>query len=281
MEQVSPHVYIDSVTTGPATVGAIHTPKGVIMIDAPNQPTRAARWRKELESLGEIRYLINTEFHIDHTFGNAFFPGTVIAHRQTKERFWLDTVLGYCPMEDPRAHAQRVDPDGLALVEGYQAREPEITFEDRLTLELGGVTVEMFVMPGHVPKELAVHVPGDRVLFVSDNVFNGVMAWYHDSLPFEWLESLDRLKEIEADVLIPGHGPAGGKDMLDEMKAIVLEAIGRVQTAMDAGTSREEAVERISFLDQVPVSEGFKPIATKLQRLFVGRIYDQILERRA
>jgi cyclase len=281
VEQVSANVFIDAMASGPCTVGAVRTPEGLVLIDSPNQPTRAVRWRGEVESLGEVRYLINTEFHLDHTFGNAFLPGTVIAHRKTKELFYEDSVLGPSPMKEPEPYVRKVDPEGLGLAADYRAREPEVAFDDRLTLDLGGVTVEAFVAPGHVPFQLAVHVPGDRVLFVSDNVFNGVMTWYHDSVPFEWLGSLDRFRRMDVEVVVPGHGPASGPEVFDEMKETVGEAIDRVRSAIDSGMSREEARDRISFLDRVPVTEGFRPIADRLQRLFVERIYDQVLERRA
>ena len=176
---------------------------------------------------------------------------------------------------------RKIDPEGLGLTADYRAREPEVAFDGRLTLNLGGVTVEAFVAPGHVPFQLAVHVPGEKVLFVSDNVFNGVMTWYHDSVPFEWLESLDRFRRMDVEVVVPGHGPASGPEVFDEMKETVGEAIGRVQSAIDSGMSREEAGDRISFLDRVPVTEGFRSAADRLQRLFVERIYDQIMDRRA
>ena len=100
-----------------------------------------------MESLGEVHYLINTEFHIDHIFGNAFLPGTVIAHRKTKELFYADSVLGPSPMKEPEPYVREIDPEGLGLAADYRAREPEVAFDDRLTLNLGGVTVEAFVAP--------------------------------------------------------------------------------------------------------------------------------------
>ena len=115
-----------------------------------------------MESLGEVRYLINIEFHIDHIFGNAFLPGTGIAHRKTKELFYADSVLGPSPMKEPEPYVREIDPEGPGLAADYRAREPEVAFDDRLTLNLGDVTVEAFVAPGHVPFELAVHVPGDK-----------------------------------------------------------------------------------------------------------------------
>ena len=54
VEKVSPHVYIDP-SHGPCNVGAIRTPEGVVLIDSPNKPTRAVRWREEIKVLGEAQ----------------------------------------------------------------------------------------------------------------------------------------------------------------------------------------------------------------------------------
>ena len=280
MNQVSPHVYIDP-DYGGCSVGAIKTPEGVILVDSPKQPTRAIRWREEVRRLGEIRYLINTEHHIDHIFGNFFFPGTIISHRETKERFWKDSVLGPNPLKDPQGYVASIDPQGVGLVAQYQARDPEITFDGRLTLSLGGIAIEVFAMPGHVPADTAVYVPEDRVLFTSDNVFHETMTWYHEALPFEWLETLDHFKRMDVEVVVPGHGRAAGPEVFDEMRRVVEEAIHEVQSAMDSGMSREEAMERITFIDRQPVPVEHRPRAPKLQRLFVARIYDQIQARRS
>lgn len=280
MEQVSPHVYIDP-AHGPCTVGAIKTPEGIVLVDSPDQPTRAVRWREQLRDLGEVRYLINTEHHIDHIFGNAFFPGTVIAHQQTKEKFWNDRALGPNPLNDPLPFVEKEDPEGVGLLAQYKPREPEICFDGRLTLSLGDVTVELFGVPGHIPDDTAVYVPGDRVLFTGDNVFNGVMIWYQESLPFEWLETLDRFKQMDVEVVIPGHGNATGPEVFDEMRQGVEDAIGEVRSAIDSGMNREEAMEQITLFGGRPVPEHHREVAPKLQPIFVGRVYDQVLARRA
>ncbi|MFQ5692410.1 MAG: MBL fold metallo-hydrolase [Nitrospinota bacterium] len=279
MEQVSPHVYVDP-ADGPNTVCAIQTAEGVILVDSPHPVSRALRWAEEVKTLGEVRYLINTEYHADHIFGNAFLPGTILSHQHTKDMFWEDSDLGPNFLKDPKGFTEMFEPEGGHLVAGYRAREPEITFDGRLTLSLGELTVEAFPMPGHVPADTAVYVPADRVLFAGDNVFNDVMTWYHDSLPFAWLETLERFKAMDVEVVIPGHGKPAGPEVFDRMKGVVEDAIEAVRPAVESGMSREEAMDRITLIDRQPVPDCFRAIAPRIQRLFVGRIYDRILARR-
>ena len=55
-------------------------------------PTDAVKWRDEINKHGEVRYLINTEPHGDHTTGNCFFGGTVVAHEGTREAVLADSA---------------------------------------------------------------------------------------------------------------------------------------------------------------------------------------------
>lgn len=279
MERVSAHVYVDP-AHGPCTVGAIQTPEGVVLVDSPNQPTRARRWLEEVRRLGEVRYLINTEHHIDHTFGNAFLPGTIITHQKTKEGFWNDNLFGPSPLKNPKPYVERIDPRAVDMVAGYKPREPEITFDGRLALSLGDVNIEAFAMPGHTPSETAVYVHGDRVLFTSDNVFHDDMTWYQEALPFEWLDTLDSFKQMDVQVIVPGHGRPAGPEVLDKMRSVVEDAISAVTAAIESGMTRQEAMGRITFIDRQPVSEGYRSFAPKIQKVFVGRIYDQVKARR-
>ena len=280
MEQVSPHVFVDP-QDGPCTVGAIKTEEGILLIDSPHLPTRARRWLEEVKTLGEVRYLLNTEYHADHTFGNAFLPGTVISHRQVKDVFWDDSALGPNFLKDPKGFIEMFEPDTSGAAATYKAREPEVTFDGRLTLYLGEVEIEAFPMNGHVPNDTAVYVPEERVLFSGDNVFHDVMTWYHDALPYDWLETLDRFKTMDIEVVIPGHGKPAGPEVFDKMKQVVQDALGTVESALDEGMSRDEAIERITFIDRQPVPVEFESWAADVQKIFVARLYDQVQAHRS
>src|SRR5882724_7421450 len=68
--------------------GVVETNDGYVMIDSPQQPIDAVRWRERLEEKAPIRYLINTEPHGDHISGNAYFPRvTVVGQVQLRECF--------------------------------------------------------------------------------------------------------------------------------------------------------------------------------------------------
>jgi cyclase len=220
---------------------------------------------------------VNTEHHVDHTFGNAFLPGTVVAHVKTKEKFWEANVLGGNPLKDPGTYIEMSDPLAGDEAGRYKPREPEISFTRYLTFSLGGVDIDLFPMPGHIEANTAVYVRQDGVLFTSDNVFNEVMTWYQEALPFEWLETLEAFKRMDVEVVVPGHGHADGPQLLERMRAQVDRAIDKIQVAIEHGTSRQNAVESLTLLDDQPIPQDYRSFAPMLQRIFVGRVYDQIM----
>ena len=90
MQRVTDNVCTDTTLRG-CNPSYVTTSDGVVVIDTPQLPTKAVAMRREAESHGPIRYLVNTEHHVDHIFGNYFFKGagTVINHQALYDRFMV------------------------------------------------------------------------------------------------------------------------------------------------------------------------------------------------
>src|SRR6266849_8678078 len=100
MEQVTANVFTDTTLRG-CNPSFVVTSDGVVVIDTPQLPTKAVAMRKLAESHGPIRFLINTEHHVDHIFGNYWFKGVpVVEHRGLYDNFMVRT-----PDLDPYAYA--------------------------------------------------------------------------------------------------------------------------------------------------------------------------------
>lgn len=271
MQKISDNVYVETGFRG-CNTGFVITKEGIVMIDSPQMPGDALRWRDEISKYGEVRYLINTEPHGDHFSGNFFFPGTVVAHEGTRE-----AMLG-ASIEDLRMRVQTADPESLSLLKDYSFRPPTITLSQRLTIYLGEHTFQLINMPGHTPYQVAVYIPEEKVVFTSDNIFHKVQAFLHQCLPDEWLQSLQQLEELDADVLVPGHGSTCDRSYIPEMRAFIQDWMDTVQAAIDRGVSLEEALETISMLDRYPMESGVEAMGRELQRWNVTRLYEILQE---
>lgn len=267
MQKVSNNTYAETGFRG-CNPGFVVTGDGVVMIDTPQMPTDAIGWQDEIAKHGAVRYLINTEPHGDHFTGNYFFEGTVVAHEGVREAILASSA------EQLKERLKQMDPESMSLMEGFSYRPPTITLSDKLTLYVGEHTFQLIHVPGHTPFQVAVYIPEERVVFTSDNVFYKVQAYLHQAVPYEWLESLKRLGELEVDVMVPGHGDVCDRSYIAEMSAFIQAWIDAVSEAIDKGMSLEEAQEKVSLLNRYPMQAGSEAMGPGLQQMNVARLYE-------
>lgn len=268
MQQISPNVYVETKWKG-ANPGIICTAEGLVMVDTPHRPSDSLKWREEVKSKGEVRYLINTEHHIDHFTGNSFFGGTVISHKIARDLI-LET-----PTERIVQRVEKIDPKELPLVENYKVKAPSVTFTDRMSLYLGNHTLDLVFLPGHTPGQIAVHIPEEKVLFTGDNIFHKVQIFLHESDPFQWLDALKKIQEMDdVDVIVPGHGEVCDQNYVTELSSFIQEWMDTVEKAIEKGMSKEEAMDKISFLGRYPMDVELDAMGPTVQRWNVERLYD-------
>ncbi len=271
MQKFAQNVYVETKHRG-SNNSFVVTREGVVLIDTPQMPLEALKWRDEIKKYGEVRYVINTEPHGDHYSGNYFLGGTVVAHEGTR------AAILNASLEQFKERLRQQAPENLPYLEGFRFRPPTITFSKHLTLHLGDHTFQLIHMPGHSPYQLAVYVPEERAVFTSDNVVYKSQAWLHEALPNDWLRSLKRLQELDADVVVPGHGSVCDLSYIPEMSAFVRDWINAVRKAIKQGMSLEEAQNKISFLDRYPMPSGNEAIGQMIQRMNVAHLY-QVLKK--
>jgi cyclase len=290
MERVTDNVFTTTRLRG-CNPSFVTTSDGVVVIDTPQLPTRALAMRAEAEAHGPIRYIVNTEHHVDHIFGNYWFrgAGTVVNHQGLYERFMV-----VYPELDPFAYAYEsipgdnprgtdLDaPESLALWPDRDTyyRDPNkgtIVFTGDLTLNVGDHTFRCLHTPGHTPGQLAVHVPEERVVFTGDTIFSGCQTWLMTSDVPRWLEALERIRTLDVDWIVPGHGPVVAKGYLDVQRSRLLEWTSAVAAAIAKGWSRSETVARVNFRDAFgPVDIGQGYMMEYIQERNAGALYDKL-----
>ncbi|MGH2446354.1 MAG: MBL fold metallo-hydrolase [Candidatus Limnocylindria bacterium] len=281
MEEVTANARTDTGIRG-CNPSYVVTADGVVVIDTPQLPTRAVAMRREAESRGPIRYVVNTEHHVDHIFGNYFFKGAgiVVHHQGVYDNFM---VVG--PILDPFAYAAEAiptdDPDAGDIFPARDVYEADpnkgrIVFSGNLTLRVGDHTFELIHTPGHTPGQVAVHVPEERVVFTGDTVFSEVQTWLMTSDIDQWVAALDRIALLDVDRVVPGHGPITTTAYLATQKAVLLEWRAAVAAAVARGWSREETIERVSFAERYPVDIGQEYMMEYIQKHNAGALWDQL-----
>lgn len=280
MQQISANVWTDTTQRG-CNPSMVRTTEGIVVIDTPQLPTEAVAMRQRAESMGPIRYIINTEHHVDHIVGNYFFKGagTVVHHQGVYDNFM---TVG--PDLDPYAFAAESvtthDPEGIGIFPDRQTyysdpNKASVTFTADLTLRVGDHTFELLHTPGHTPGQIAVHVPEERVVFTGDTIFSDCQTWLMTSDVDEWMRALDRVAALDVDTVIPGHGPVTTLDSIVKQREVLLEWMHAVATAVAKGWTREETMARVSFADKLPVDVGLESMTEHIQTLNAGSLWDK------
>ena len=283
MEQLTPNVFTETGLRG-CNPSFVTTSDGVVVIDTPQLPTRAVAMRELAESHGPIRYVINTEHHVDHIFGNYYFKGagTVVHHQGVYDNFMLAS-----PDLDPFAYAAEAiptdDPQGQGIFPDRDEyyRDPNkatVVFTGDLTLRVGGHTFELLHTPGHTPGQVAVHVPEERVVFTGDTVFSECQTWLMTSDVRQWLTSLARVAGLDVDHLVPGHGPVTTTRYLATQRAVLIEWVNAVAEAIAKGWSREETIERVNFAARYPVDIGQGYMMSHIQTQNAASLYNKLVD---
>lgn len=281
MEQITKNIYAETKIRG-CNPGYVVTSDGVVVIDTPQLPTHAMRMKEEAEARGRIRYVINTEHHVDHIFGNYYFKSAehVISHAETQKLFMV-----VYPQINPYEYAKEAmptdDPEGIPYFPDEKTyfadpKRPDITISGDATLTVGNHTFQLLHTPGHTPGQLAVYIPEERVAFVGDTIFNHCQTWLYTSDIELWLRSLDRLLGLDVDLIVPGHGPVCGKQEIYVQRAFLIEWVNAVASGIAKGWSKEECVGRISFLDRFPCDIGQEYKGEEVTVSNVAALYDQL-----
>ena len=273
IEKISKNVYAEIGVRG-CNHSFVVTSEGVVMIDTPQFPSDAVKWREEIMKFGHVIYIINSEPHGDHFSGNFYYEGTVVAHEGTRE-----AILG-TPVQQYKDMVKQMDPPSVPLVENFNFRPPTITLMDKLTLYLGNHTFQLINLPGHTPFQVPVYLPQEKVLFTSDNVVCNTMPYLPpQALPFEWIESLKKMQELDFRVLVPGHGDVSDKTYLPKMIANIQAYIDAVSDDIKKGMSLEEAQKNVNLFYRYPPSTMPAERLAQIQRMNVATVYEALKKR--
>ena len=185
---------------------------GVVSIDTTSTERRTRVYLDVIAGVTDrpIRTLVNTHHHGDHTHGNCLLPlATIIGHPRCRE-----AILATPFPPDPAVFGE------VAWGELRHA-PPFVTFEDRLTVWVGDLKVELWYVgtPAHTTNDVFAWIPERKVCFTGDIVFNGGTPFVPMGSVAGSLLALERIRELGAETLVPGHGPICTPAILDDLAA--------------------------------------------------------------
>jgi len=244
VQVVAEGVYACVPGDGTANAGFIVGEDGVVVIDTLTTPSQA-RWL--LASVREvthapIRYVVNTHWHGDHTFGNQQFrPAGVVAHGTCRD----DLMAGW---ESTHALLTRLYPQLRDELGQVSMDLPDLTFLESVTLHVGRQPVELrYLGRGHTRGDIVALLPHQGVLFAGDLAFHGYIPSMQDSYPSRWIDVVDEVARFGLPTVVPGHGPVGGTDDLREMRDCLTHIVEEARRGFAAGKSPEATLAGLSM----------------------------------
>lgn len=274
MEKIKENIYVETDFLGCNPSFAV-TSQGLVMIDTPQKPSEALKWKKEIQNFGEVTYIIDTDHHQDHAIGNYFFEGDIVVHEGTRQE-----LLAEGKVKQFQQWMEMIEPESKSLMANYFVRKPRITYQDKMRIFLGDEIFELTYVKSHTRYETLIFMPRQKVVFVGDTVCTNGIPILQESYLCEWLEALQLLKGMDFDVLVPGHGAVGNKDSVTQFHRELSQIIYRVIEKMDKGQSKEAVIKEVSYEDNVhrKYPAAAKGTFSRYIQLSIGKIYDELTQ---
>ena len=203
-----------------ANAGIIVGSDGIVVVDTLISAKEAQIFIKDIRKISDkpIRYVVNTHYHLDHTFGNSEFAkigAVIVSHVNCRENMLKNS-------EETLKNAGKY---GLTpeQVEGTKIVYPTLTFTDRMSINLGDQRIELiFIGPSHTTGSIMVNIPGKKVLFTGDMLFTDFHPFLGDGDIPGWVKNLDYITALDVERIIPGHGPVSGKKDIADMRSYII-----------------------------------------------------------
>jgi glyoxylase-like metal-dependent hydrolase (beta-lactamase superfamily II) len=131
---------------------------------------------------------------------------------------------------------------------GREITLPSVTYDEKLTLRYGDTEVELLYFgPAHTFGDTLVYFPQSKVLFAGDVAFFYSMPLAAAGKIGGWINVIDRVKDMDVEMIVPGHGPVGGKQELEDEREYFEFVMEQTKRCFDAGMTPEQAIEAIDL----------------------------------
>jgi alkyl sulfatase BDS1-like metallo-beta-lactamase superfamily hydrolase len=258
-----------------ANSAAVDTDDGLVVVDtsgvfhAKQVHETLRRW-----SASPLHTAVFTHGHIDHVFGvelyedearaNGWPMPRVVAHELVPDRFHrYRLTAGYNGVINQRQFRL----PQLRWPVDY--RFPDETYRDRLDLRIGGEPFELHHARGETDDGTWVWAPERKVIFTGD-----LFIWASPNCgnpqkvqryPRDWAHALRRMGELDADVLLPGHGlPIVGRDRVrratTEAAELLETLLEQTLAMMNEGARLDDIVHTVRAPDDLIARPYLRPV---------------------
>jgi len=261
-ERVSENVYwFQSEVYAQVTAGVVTGPQWAIVIDTLALPeeTLAMRSFIEDELSVPVRYVINTHYHADHSWGNCFFPGaTIIGHTLCREAL---LEKGASSLEA----AKHQNP----IFKQVKLTAPQITFsQGEMALRVGKKNLILFPTPGHSQDGISILIEEDRVLFAGDAFLP--LPYVVDGNVEDLVATIKKIGKMGLENIVQGHGDIILRGEIDDAVKDNLSYISAIRKAVRTAARRRNPLDALAMIDIESCGKS---------RVFLGGLAEELHRR--
>ena len=240
---------------------------------------------------GPTHHIVTTQAHVDHVGGVDLFrePGTVYVAqannrscqaddarirglRMRSAGIWFDT-LG--------ADARRIAEQNPGVPMRQSAPVPDVTFDERLDLDVDGLRLELIAAVGETIDSVIVWLPGRRTALVS-NLFGPLFPHFPNlntlrgdryRMVEPYLESVRKVRALHPEVLVTGRDePIVGTELIDAALGRLHDAVDHVHRraleGFNAGVDVWTLMEQITLPPSLRVGQGYGKVSWAVRTLW-------------
>ena len=267
--------------SGPMATGGNHpiivNDRDVVLVDDGTTPAAARALLEDLKLITNkpVHWVVNTHFHYDHTDGNSIFgPEVQIIGHEYVRRAILDDELHREPFKTAITNmpgqvdslkkqiADEKDPAKKATLQkqlttvqadweqlkAIKPTPPTMTYSSSMTLFSGQREIRLlFLGRGHTDGDTVVYLPKEKIVCTGDLMES--RPAYMGSAEFdEWITTLDALKKLDFDVVLPGHGvPFHEKSLITAYQSYLKDLMTKVAALRKQGLTAEQAAQKVDM----------------------------------
>jgi len=243
------------------TVGAIVGSNWAVLVDTLALPQETLEMRAYLEeTLGvQVRYIINTIYHADHTFGNCFFPGAMVIGHTLCRKLMAEhnqAALTVAQEQNPEFKKVKIQLPGLTFDSGT------------LSLQIGKRHIKVFPTPGNSPDGISVLVREDRVLFSGDAFLPLPLVVEGDVDQLS--EPIKSIAKMSLENIVQGHGDVILRGEIDQAVKSNLNYLAAIKKVARLAAKRKDP---LTVLEEATVEECGK------SRVLLGGLVEDLHKR--
>jgi glyoxylase-like metal-dependent hydrolase (beta-lactamase superfamily II) len=252
----------------------------VFLVDDGTTPAAARALLADIKLLTPkpVRQVVNTHFHYDHTAGNQVFGPDVqiighqfvrtaimtfdILHREpymtsqgNRVPALIDSLTKQISVEKDAAKKAGVQKQLVSAqaelrdLKEIKPAPPNVTYDSKLTIEKGSREIQLlFLGRGHTGGDTFVYLPKEKIICTGDEEEGARVAYMGDAYFDEWVTTLDRLKQLDFTLVLPGHGvPFRDKAVITAFQSYLKDLVAKGAALKKLGVSADDAAKKIDM----------------------------------